>query len=179
MTVSDKDIISAVKSNAEAGFRLLLGKYKEPVYWHIRRLLVTHADAQDAAQEAFIRMFRSFGSLKDGGSLSAWIYRIATNEALRLIERRKDRQVSLDAAPAAAANRAATEYVDYRDAEAVKLQNAILSLPTKQQLTFNLRYYDELGYDDIAEITGSSAATAKVNYNIAKNKIIEYMNSHD
>lgn len=179
MTVSDKDIISAVKSNAEVGFRLLLGKYKEPVYWHIRRLLVAHADAQDAAQEAFIRMFRSFGSLKDGGSLSAWIYRIATNEALRLIERRKDRQVSLDAAPAAGANRTATEYVDYSDAEAVKLQNAILSLPTKQQLTFNLRYYDELSYDDIAEITGSSAATAKVNYNIAKNKIIEYMNSHD
>lgn len=179
MTISDKYIIKVLRNNEEAGFKLLLGKYKEPVYWHIRRLVVIHADAEDATQEAFIRMFRSFNTLNDAGSLAAWIFRIATNEALRLLGRRKDEQISLELASKAASGKMATEYVDYDDAETVKLQNAILSLPTKQQLVFNLRYYDELTYEDIANITESSVSATKVNYSIAKKKIINYMNSHD
>jgi len=178
MATSDKDITETIRSRPEDGFRLLLGKYKEPVYWHIRRLVVSHADAQDATQEAFIRMYRSFGSLKQGRSLSAWIYRVATNEALRMIERNKSRCISLDAAPSTAAGAAAPQYVDYSDLEAVRLQNAILALPEKQRITFSLRYYDELSYDDIAEITRSTAATAKANYSVAKSKIVEYMNTH-
>lgn len=179
MTATDKDIITAIRSKSGNGFRMLLGKYKEPVYWHIRRLLVSHDDSEDAMQEAFIRMYRSFNSLKEDSSLPVWIYRIATNEALRVIEHRKPGQVSLASIPSKAESVATTEYIDYSDLEAVKLQKAIHTLPEKQQLTFNMRYYDGLGYEDIAQVTGSSAATAKVNYSIAKNKIIQYMNSHD
>ena len=83
-----------------------------------------------------------------------------------------------DAAPDIKALQA-DEYFDYSDLEAVKLQDAINSLPYKQRATFNLRYYDDMSYDDIAEATDTTAGTAKVNYHIAKNKIIEYMNSHD
>lgn len=158
---------------------MLMAKYKEPVYWHIRRLVVSHDDAQDAAQETFVRVFRSFRQFKGECPLGAWIYRIATNEAMRVLERRRGGRLSLDDPEAGTDALMADGYVDYSDIEAVKLQKAILSLPARQQLAFNLRYYDELGYDEIAAITGSTAANVKANYHIAKEKIIKYMNSTD
>lgn len=177
MAIGDNDIISAIKENTESGFRLLMAKYKEPVYWHIRRLVVSHSDAQDVAQETFVRIFRSFSQFRAESSFTAWIYRIATNEALRLLNSHKEERCSLDGADIGTL--AADDYVDYTDLEAVKLQRAILSLPAKQQVTFNLRYYDELGYDEIAEITDSTMTSAKANYHTAKEKIVQYMNSND
>ena len=177
---NDKDIWTALNRDPEKGFRLLMARYQEPVYWHIRRLLVSHDDAQDATQETFIRVFRSLEQYRGESSLITWIYRIATNEALRLLERRKETQASLDTDASPEALRLmADEYVDYADAEAVRLQQAIQALPPKQQLAFNLRYYDELGYDDITQITGQSVGSAKTNYHIAKEKIIKYMNLND
>ncbi len=175
--LNDKEIVDALKENPEKGFRLLMARYMEPVYWHVRRLVVSHDDAQDAAQETFIRVFRSFRQFRGKCPFVAWVYRIATNEALRILERRRDGQVSIDDSEAGADNIEAGGYVDYSDLEAVRLQKAILSLPTKQQLAFNLRYYDDLDYGEIAAITGSTAASVKANYHIAKEKIIRYMNS--
>ena len=174
---TDNEIVATLKENYEKGFRLLMANYKEAIYWHIRRLVVVHEDAQDAAQETFVRVFRSIDKFKGDSSLSTWIYRIATNEALRIIGKRKGFQVSISDCDAEAKTIKADEYVDYTDVEAIKLQKAILSLPTKQQLAFNLRYYDELGYKEIAEITGSTEANMKANYHLAKEKIIKYINS--
>lgn len=95
-TPNDNEIVLALKNDAERGFKLLMVKYKAPIYWHIRRLVVAHDDAQDATQEAFIRVFRSFSQFRGDSPFSAWIYRIATNEALRLLEQRKREQLSLD-----------------------------------------------------------------------------------
>ena len=174
---SDKEIVSALRENVEQGFRLLMTSYEEAIYWHIRRLVVSHDDAQDATQETFVRVFRSIEKFKGDSSLSTWIYRIATNEALRLIGQRKANQTSIDNNKAEANAIEADKYVDYNDLEAVKLQKAIQALPTKQQLAFNLRYYDELSFKEIAEISDSTAANMKANYHIAKEKIIKYMNS--
>ena len=146
MMTNDKDIIYAMREDAERGFRLLMLSYKEPLYWHIRRLVVSHDDAQDAAQEAFIRIFRSFGQYNEANSLRAWLFRIATNEALRLIERRREDSMPIEKV----FDIQADSYINYGDLEAVRLQNAILSLPPKQQLAFNLRYYDEMDYEEIA-----------------------------
>lgn len=179
MNIEDKDIISAVRGKTERGFRLLMQKYKQPVYWHIRRLVVAHDDAQDATQETFIRVFRSFGKFRDERSLRAWIFRIATNEAFRVIDARRQGQISLEAEADGAKQIMADSYVDYTDLEAVRLQKAILSLPMKQQAAFNLRYYDELSYDEIAAAIGSTASSAKMNFHIAKEKIIKYMNTND
>ena len=179
MIIEDKDIIRAIREKSEKGFRLLMQKYKQPIYWHIRRLVVAHDDAKDATQEAFIRIFRSFDKFKDDNSFRGWIFRIATNEALRLIDSRKQDQVSLEEDDNGADRIMADNYVDYTDLEAVKLQKAILSLPTKQQAAFNLRYYDELSYEEIAEATNSTASSVKMNFHIAKEKIIKYMNSND
>ena len=154
-------------------------KYKQSIYWHIRRLVVGHDDAQDATQEAFIRIFRSFDKFRDDNSFRGWIFRIATNEALRLIDSRKQDQISLEEDDNGTNRIMADNYVDYTDLEAVKLQKAILLLPTKQQAAFNLRYYDELSYEEIAEATNSTVSSVKMNFHIAKEKIIKYMNSND
>ena len=175
MAIEDNDILDGIKKNAEKGFRLLMSKYKEPVYWHIRRLVVNHDDAQDAAQETFVRIFRSLGQYSGEHSLTAWIYRIATNEALRLLSQRQRKSViALDDA---AAQIMADEYIDYTDVEAVKLQRAIHALPAKQQVAFNLRYYDEMSYEEIAAVTDMTADAAKSNYHLAKEKIVQYMKS--
>ena len=188
MSIDDKDIIQAVRNKTEKGFRLLMQKYKQPVYWHIRRLVVAHDDAQDATQEAFIRIFHSFDKFRENNSFRAWIFRIATNEALRLIETRKQdytsfirlfAYTSLETESNEVNRITADSYVDYSDLETVRLQKAILTLPTKQQLAFNLRYYDEMSYEEIAEATGSSPSSAKMNFHIAKEKIIKYMNSNE
>jgi len=177
MTIEHNDILDAIKKNPEQGFRLLMSEYKEPIYWHIRRLVVSHDDAQDATQETFVRIFRSLNQYSGERSLTGWIFRIATNEAFRLLERNKNRACqSLDET---ANDFQADEYIDYNDVEAVKLQRAIHSLPPKQQVTFNLRYYDELSYDEIATITGTNANSAKSNYHLAKEKIVQFLKSND
>lgn len=174
-------MLAAVRENPEKGFRMLMAGYKEEIYWHVRRLLVSHEDAQDAMQETFIRVFRSLTTFKGDSTLRSWIYRIATNEALRLIDQRRGDRLSLDDATAGhhIGSMTAGEYIDYSDTVAVRLQQAILSLPTKQQLAFNLRYYDEMGYEEMATVMGSTASAAKMNYHIAKDKIVKYMNTHD
>lgn len=173
--MDDRELVVIAVKEPEKGFRLLMAKYKDAVYWHIRRLVVSHDDAQDATQETFVRIFRSLTQFKSECSFRSWIYRIATNEALRILNRRQDR-VSLDDSPVELNSMMADEYVDYSDLEVIRLQQAILALPTKQQLAFNLRYYNEMGYDEIAAITGSTADSVKSSYHIAKEKIIRYMN---
>lgn len=171
MTIADNDIIAEMRRQPEQGFRLLMRKYREPVYWHIRRMVVTHADAQDAAQEAFVRIFKSMDSYRGNTSFAAWIYRIATNEALRLISKRHDnvdmeREGTniLDQMPA-------DNYINIADTEAVNMQRAILALPPKQQVVFNMRFYDEMEYGDIAAATDSSVAAVKMNFHLAKEKV--------
>ena len=175
MTTNDKDIIRTLREDAESGFLLLMQSYKEALYWHIRRLVVSHDDAQDAAQEAFIRIFRSFGQYSEENSLRAWLFRIATNEALRLIERRREDSMPIEKV----FDIQADSYINYSDLEAVRLQKAILTLPPKQQLAFNLRYYDEMDYEEIAQIADTTAASVKASYHVAKEKIIKYMTNND
>lgn len=171
MTIADNDIIAEMRRQPEQGFRLLMRKYREPVYWHIRRLVVTHADAQDAAQEAFVRIFKSMDSYRGNTSFAAWIYRIATNEALRLISRRHD-NVSMEREGTNILDQLpADNYINIADTEAVNMQRAILALPPKQQVVFNMRFYDEMEYGDIAAATDSSVAAVKMNFHLAKEKV--------
>lgn len=177
---NDNDIIKAIRRQPEKGFRLLLQHYQRPVYWHVRRLVVAHADAEDVVQETFLRVFRSFEQYDENQSLASWIFSIATNEALRLLGKRKGASLlSLEDASDNLFDLRADDYVDYSDAEAVILQKAILALPAKQQIAFNLRYYDELSYEEIALVTGSTAANVKANYHFAKEKIVNYLKTND
>lgn len=179
METTDSLIIQAMRTQPDQGFRLLMGHYKEPVYWHIRRLVVAHEDAQDATQETFLRIFRSFSQFRNDASLKAWIYRIATHEALRIIGSRHEETVRLEMDEASSQLAIADSYTDFSDLEAVKLQHAIHTLPRKQQIVFNLRYYDEWPYADIAAATQSTLSAVKANFHLAKEKICRYMTEHD
>lgn len=177
--IPDQKIIDEFQLSSEKGLRLLMDKYKEPVYWHIRRLVVSYDDAQDVVQETFIRAYRHFGQYEVGGSLAAWVYRIATHEAFRCLSRKREELLSLETVDPCTGTWIADDYVDYSDLESVRLQQAIHSLPPKQQVVFSLRYYDELRYEEIAEIMDSTVGSAKMNYHLAKEKIIAYMKLQD
>ena len=179
MSINDNVIIDTLKESPERGFRMLMMKYQEPLYWHIRRLVVSHDDAQDAAQETFVRIYRSFDQYRGDCSFRSWIYRIATNEALRIISKRRQEVVSLESAATGVNLIQVDNYIDFDDKVAVKLQKAILTLPPKQQLAFNLRYYDELSFEEIARIADSTPTSIKASYHVAKEKIVKYMNSND
>lgn len=169
--ISDGAIFTAFRTDRESGCRLLLRRFKEPLYVHIRRITVSHDDAEDALQETFIRLFRSFGKLDESrNSLTAWAYTVATREAFRVRSSRRVHQLLEDAA-----HIAADSYIDYSDVEAVALQRAIHSLPPKQQVVFNLRYYDNMEYSEIAQIADCSPESAKVNFSKAKQRIIKLL----
>ena len=112
----DKELVELTAKEPEKGFRYLMTKYREAVYWHIRRLVVTHEDAQDATQETFIRVFRSLSDFKGECTLRSWVYRIATNEALRLLDQyKKEERVSLDDYSSELSNQMADVFVDFND----------------------------------------------------------------
>ena len=139
-------------------------------------MVVSHDDAEDVLQETFIQIFEHLTDLKDLTQERAWVYRIATNEALQWLRSRRE-FLSLedeDATPLINTLQADT-YTDTGDALVLLFQEAILTLPTMQRTVFNLRYYDELPYEEIAAITGSSIGAAKTNYHFAKDKISKYI----
>lgn len=174
--MNDEMICEWCAKDLEAGFRMLMGKYQQPVYGHIRRMVISHDDAEDVMQETFIKIFRHLDDFRAESSLSTWIYRIATNECLRFLNRKKETAISTEEVQADLMEKLmASEYVDYDNAMEVKFQQAILTLPEKQRLVFNLRYYDELKYEEISRITDTKVETLKANYYFAKEKIKDYM----
>ena len=174
--INENKIREACASNRERGFKMLMDSFQVPIYNYIRRLVVSHEDAEDVLQEVFIRVFRHLDQFRNESSLSTWNYRIATNERLRLLNSRKEEVISAeDVQEELMSKLKASDYVDYEDELAVKFQEAILTLPEKQRIVFNLRYYDELEYEDIARVLDSKVETLKVNYHYAKDKIKEYI----
>ena len=177
LMINENKIRQIYKSNREQGFQLLVECFQEPIYYYIRRLVVLHEDAEDVLQEVFIQVYRHWEQFRHESALSTWIYRIATNESLRLLNSRKRQETvsTEDIQENLISRLKASDYVDYENELAVKFQEAILRLPEKQRLIFNLRYYDELDYEEIAHIVDSKVDTLKVNYHYAKEKIKEYI----
>lgn len=172
--MSDIEILRAVNADADKGFRLLVETYGEPLYWHIRRTVVSHHDAEDVLQEAFIRIHRSLNGVRQPRALRAWLYRIATREALRFLERNPAPALPLEQEAMAVEG---AEYFDYSDAESVRLKKVIAQLPPRQQAVFNLRYYDELPFADIATALDSTPGAVKANYHLAKEQIIKCLSN--
>jgi len=162
-------------ASRDIGFTLLMDKYKKPVYWHIRRLVYSHDDAEDILQETFIQVYRHASSFRGDSKIFTWLYRIATNECTRYFRKNKSRQnISNSLNNEIAADISET---DAQDSQAIilRFQQAVMQLPEKQRIVFNLRYYDELSYEDIAQILNSSVNTLKTNYHYASEKIKKYL----
>ena len=143
-------------SQREKGFRLLMKQYGETLYWHIRRIVVGHDDAEDVLQETCIKIFSSIDSFRGDGKLSTWMYSIATREALTLLRRQTHLFQSIDSLGSTLTNRLEAETPMDTNATEMLFQKALLTLPTQQRIAFNLRYYDEMSYDEIAHITGKN-----------------------
>ena len=168
----EDNISELLKSDLNKGFRLVVEKYSSKLYWHIRRLVILHEDADDALQNTFINAWKSIGDFRNESSLYTWLYTIATNEALSLINKRKrNAAISLDDLGSHFAN--STEGSTWFDGDEarIKLQNAILKLPEKQRIVFNLKYYDEMTYEEMSKILKTSVGALKASYHHAVKKI--------
>lgn len=173
---TDSDIFDLLKSDTSGGFRLIVERYSTKLYWHIRRLVILHEDADDALQNTFLNAWRNIGNFRSESSLYTWLYSIATNEALGLINRRKRNDaISIDDLSSKFAGSAeGSTWFDGDEAQ-VLLQNAILRLPGKQRVVFNLRYYDDMPYEEMSKVLNTSVGALKASYHHAVKKVEDFV----
>jgi RNA polymerase sigma factor (sigma-70 family) len=160
----------------EAAFTKLVRKYQERLYWHIRRMVVEHEDTNDILQNVFIKVWRNLGEFREESNLFTWLYRIGTNETLTWIEQQKRRSsVSINANEDLFSERlVAQKNFDPNKIE-WKLQQAIQTLPEKQRIVFNLRYYDEMPYEEMSAVLDTSAGALKASYHHAVKKVEAFL----
>jgi|TARA_Y100000385_G_scaffold176975_1_gene182971 RNA polymerase sigma-70 factor (ECF subfamily) len=165
------------KNSKEFAFKTLVNDYKERLYWHIRKIVISHDDADDVLQNTFIKIFKNLDSFKGDSKLFTWMYRIATNEAITFLKSKAKRnQVSNERLnELSLQNLEADVYFEGNEIQ-LKLQKAIAQLPKIQQLVFNMRYFDEIKYKDMSEILETSEGALKASYHIAVKKIKSYLN---
>ncbi len=174
----DKELLFMFSDPAtkEQAFTSIVKKYQEKLYWHIRRMVINHEDANDVLQNMFIKVWKGLENFREDSQLYTWLYRIATNECLTYLEQLKRRaSVSLGDGENGLSNRLKSD-ADF-DANRLewKLQLGIQRLPEKQRIVFNLRYYDEMPYDEMSKVLDTSAGALKASYHHAAKKIEEYI----
>lgn len=158
------------------GFELLVRGYSEQLYWMIRKIVVEHDDANDVLQNTFLKAWNGLDSFHGDSKISTWLSRIAINESLDFLRRKKQPTVSVE--EITVSRLTADEYFDGTEAEAL-LQEAIATLPDVQRTVFLLRYFDEMKYSDISQMLNTSEGALKASYHIAVKKITEYFKSRD
>jgi RNA polymerase sigma factor (sigma-70 family) len=164
------------ESSREVAFNAIVAKYKERLYWHIRRMVVQHDDADDVLQETFIKMWKYLPQFRQDSSLYTWLYRIATNNCLTFLDnkaKRNQRQVLTDTT-AMASNISTQPGYDAKKIE-WQLQLAIATLPDKQRVVFNMRYYDDMPYEQMSQVLETSEGALKASYHHAVKKIQEFL----
>jgi RNA polymerase sigma-70 factor (ECF subfamily) len=179
--LDDKDLVFQFKNgtNKDLPFTQIMKKYQERLYWHIRRMVVVHEDANDVLQNMFIKVWTSLDNFREDSQLYTWLYRIATNESLTFLDQQKRRTtVSLSNDDYDLTDKiAASKHFDPKKLE-WKLQLAIQKLPEKQRAVFNLRYYDEMPYAEMSKVLETSEGALKASYHHAVKKIEDYILNH-
>jgi len=174
MADKDKDLIFALKTEGqkEIAFRLLVKTYQQRLYWHIRKIVISHDDADDLMQNVFIKVWKNIDNFREDSSLFTWLFRIATNESLSFLQQKKRRNIlSIDGVSDYLVETFETDAHFEGDDLQKRLQLAVLQLPEKQRLVFNMKYYDEMKYEEIAEILKTSVGALKASYHHAVKKI--------
>lgn len=179
--IDEKDLIRRLKneSTKQSAFRELLGLYQKRLYIHIRTLVLSHDDTDDVLQETFIKVFQNIGKFKGDSQLFSWMYRIATNQALDFLKNKKkeNKASNIDLEDNLVQSLQSDPLFDGDKAEII-LYQAIDSLPEKQQLVFKMKYLEELDYNTISEILGTSVGALKASYHHATKKIEDFINQH-
>jgi len=179
--LDDKVLLEQFRDPAtkEAGYTRIIKKYQEKLYWHVRRMVVDHEDANDVLQNMFIKVWNGLENFREDSQLYTWLYRIATNESLSFLEQQKKRSsVSLSDVESGLSNKLqADKHFDANKLE-WKLQVAIQQLPEKQRVVFNLRYYDEMPYEKMSKVLETSEGALKASYHHAVKKIEDFILNH-
>ena len=179
--LDDQELLRQFKdpSSKERGFTGIIKKYQEKLYWHIRRMVIEHEDANDVLQNMFIKVWNGLDKFREDSQLYTWLYRIATNESLSFIEQAKRRSaISMTQVEEGLSNKViADKNFDAKKLE-WKLQLAIQQLPEKQRIVFNLRYFDEMPYDEMSKVLETSEGALKASYHHAAKKIEEYIKNN-
>ncbi len=179
--MSDAELLLQFKEPAtkEKAYTTIIKKYQERLYWHIRRMVVDHEDANDVLQNVLIRVWKGLENFREDSQLYTWLYRIATNECLTFLEQQKRKSaISLDEADSGLSNKVKAD--DHFDANKLewKLQLAIQQLPEKQRVVFSLRYYEEMPYAEMSQVLETSEGALKASYHHAVKKIEDYIKNH-
>ena len=178
----DQQLLTDLKDEKkkQQAFRILVDKYKERLYWHIRKIVLNHEDADDILQETFIKVWKNISSFRADSGLYTWLYRIATNESLSFLsqKKRKFSDNSEEINDYLIENLKADPYFSGDDIQ-LKLQKAIAQLPEKQRLVFNMRYFDEVKYKDMEKILGTSEGALKASFHHAMKKIEIFLKTED
>jgi len=181
VTVQDTELLFQFRNpeTKEKAFTAIIQKYQEKLYWHIRRMVVEHEDANDVLQNVFIRVWNGLENFREDSQLYTWLYRIATNECLSYLEQQKRKSTAaLDETESGLSNKiVADKYFDPNKLE-WKLQLAIQQLPEKQRVVFTLRYYDEMPYEEMSRVLDTSEGALKASYHHAVKKIEDYILNH-
>jgi len=163
----------------ERAFTAIIKKYQERLYWHIRRMVVDHEDANDVLQNMFIKVWKGLENFREDSQLFTWLYRIATNESLTFLTQKKKRNaVSLSDDENGLSNQLKSESGFDANKLEWKLQLGIQKLPEKQRLVFNLRYYDEMPYEQMSQVLDTSEGALKASYHHAVKKIEDYIKNN-
>ncbi|QXP74184.1 RNA polymerase sigma factor [Tenacibaculum sp. AHE15PA] len=175
-------LIAALQNSKtkEVAFKQLLSLYKERLYWHIRKIVVSHDDADDVLQNTFIKIFKNIDTFKNDSKLYSWMYRIATNESITFLTKRaKEKNVDITDYQQQLVSTLDSDHWFTGDEIQLILQQAIATLPQKQQLVFNMKYFDEMKYTQISEILETSVGALKASYHIAAKKIAHFIKNHN
>ncbi len=182
MHPDDKELLLEFRdpSQKERAFTAIIKKYQEKLYWHIRRMVVNHDDANDVLQNMFIKVWKGLDNFREDSQLYTWLYRIATNECLTFLEQEKKRSVvSLeDEMDSGLSNKVKADSEFDANKLEWRLQVAIQQLPEKQRVVFNLRYYDEMPYQEMSRILDTSKGALKASYHHAAKKIEEFLKNY-
>jgi len=178
MQIEDRELLQQFRQpeTKESAFTAIIKKYQEKLYWHIRRMVIDHDDANDVLQNVFIKVWNGLGNFREDSQLYTWLYRIATNESLTFIEQQKKKAaVSLSDVETGLANKVIADSNFDPNRLEWKLQLAIQQLPEKQKIVFNLRYYDEMPYEEMSRVLDTSEGALKASYHHAVKKIEEFI----
>ncbi|MBV8255209.1 MAG: sigma-70 family RNA polymerase sigma factor [Chitinophaga sp.] len=178
VTQDDKELLAIYRKTEtrEQGFTLIIRKYQERLYWHVRRLVIDHEDANDVLQNVFIKVWKNLEGFREDAQLYTWLYKIATNECLTFLEQQKKKHaVSLTDVETGLSNKLKADTQFDPNKLEWKLQKAILQLPEKQRIVFNLRYYEEMPYEQMSKILDTSEGALKASYHHAVKKIEEFI----
>ena len=179
--VDEKTLVKQLKNSKtqEQAFRVLMTLYKERLYWHIRKIVKSHDDADDVLQNTFIKVYRSIEKFNSESKIYSWMYRIATNEAITFINKRaKEKNIDITEHHQNLASTLQEDALFSGTEIQLILQKAIASLPQKQQLVFNMKYFDEIKYSDMSEILETSVGALKASYFHAVKKIEKIITTH-